>query len=289
MDWPPRTRDSREFRSEDILDGPFGWNLLNVDTNAALMSALEGRDGITLRFGTGFADMLTRDRESIVRLSDGTRLSAQLVVAMDGRNSAVRTAAGIDVDVIRYGQTALAFTVQHPLPHGNVSTEFYNEGGPFTMVPLPDVDGQPASAIVWMNPSAKAQNLSSLPGEELSDIASQRACNMFGPLRIISPIRHWPIAAQKARALTAPRTASLPRQPMWCPRSGRRGSTRRSMILRRSSRRWRAQPIPARPPYWPPITKHAPQISADAYRRLIFSTGLRALAFPACNTCVCPA
>ena len=223
VDWPPRTRDSREFRSEDILDGPFGWNLLNVDTNAALMSALEGRDGITLRFGTGFADMLTRDRESIVRLSDGTRLSAQLVVAMDGRNSAVRAAAGIDVDVIRYGQTALAFTVQHPLPHGNVSTEFYNEGGPFTMVPLPDVDGQPASAIVWMNPSAKAQNLSSLSSEELSDIASQRACNMFGPLRIISPIRHWPIAAQKARALTAPRTAILAEAAHVVPPIGAQG------------------------------------------------------------------
>ena len=49
--------------------------------------------------------------------------------------------------------------VTHPLPHGNVSTEIYNQGGAFTTVPLPDHQGSPASAIVWMNPGARALEL----------------------------------------------------------------------------------------------------------------------------------
>ena len=76
--------------------------------------------------GTGFARLLTRDREALVTLSDGAMLSARLVVAADGRASPVREAAGIGVATTRYGQKALAFAVTHPHPHENVSTEIHH-------------------------------------------------------------------------------------------------------------------------------------------------------------------
>ena len=62
----------------------------------------------------------------------------------------MRAAAGIGVKTLRYGQKALTFAVTHPLPHQNISTEIHRSGGPFTLVPLPDLDGQHASAVVWM-------------------------------------------------------------------------------------------------------------------------------------------
>lgn len=221
--WPPTTRDSREFRASDIVDGPFGWNLLNVHTNAALMRGLDGRAGIDLRFRTSFAEMVQRDSEVIVRLSTGDRIRASLVLGMDGRNSAVRQAAGIDVSITRYGQTALAFTVSHPIPHGNVSTEIYNVGGPFTMVPLPDVNGSPASAIVWMNPSAEARRVAALPKHEVEALASERSCYSFGPLTLLSDLRPWPIVAQRAAALTAQRTAILAEAAHVVPPIGAQG------------------------------------------------------------------
>ncbi len=87
-------------------------------------------------------------------LTDGARLSARLVIGADGRDSPVREAAGIGVRTTRYGQKALAFAVTHPEPHDNVSTEIYNRGGAFTLVPLPDHDGRPSSAVVWMDDGA---------------------------------------------------------------------------------------------------------------------------------------
>jgi 2-octaprenyl-6-methoxyphenol hydroxylase len=62
----------------------------------------------------------------------------------------MRRALGIGVRTTRYGQKALAFAVTHPEPHRNVSTEIHRSGGPFTLVPLPDREGKPASAVVWM-------------------------------------------------------------------------------------------------------------------------------------------
>ncbi|MBM7068179.1 FAD-dependent monooxygenase [Actibacterium sp. 188UL27-1] len=221
--WPPEVRTTREFQSTDISDQPFGWNLLNWQTLGRLVQSLERHKHVDLCYGTAFKSMVQRDREVIVTLTNGDSIAARLVVAADGRNSAVRAAAGIDVATTRYGQKALAFVVGHAIPHENVSTEIYNEGGPFTMVPLPDQDGQPASAIVWMNPSAKALELADLPDADFAAHASERSCHWLGPMTLKSPRRIWPIISQRAQALTAPRVALLAEAAHVVPPIGAQG------------------------------------------------------------------
>jgi 2-octaprenyl-6-methoxyphenol hydroxylase len=220
---PPAVRDSREFRAGDLGQDCFGWNLINWRVNAALMEVLGAEPGVDLRFGARFAGMTTRSAEALVRLSMGDSVAARLVIAADGRNSAVREAAGIDVATTRYGQKALAFTVTHPVPHQNVSTEIYHEGGPFTMVPLPDLGGRPASAIVWMNPSRRAMDLAALPQAELEAVMSARSCHHLGPLALTSPIRVWPIISQRATRLAAERTAILAEAAHVVPPIGAQG------------------------------------------------------------------
>jgi 2-polyprenyl-6-methoxyphenol hydroxylase-like FAD-dependent oxidoreductase len=95
--WPPEIRDERAFRAEDVTDGPFGWNLPNWLTRKVLAKTLSGSSNVDLRLGTGFASMLTRESGAIVRLTDGSRIEARLVVGADGRASPVREAAGISV------------------------------------------------------------------------------------------------------------------------------------------------------------------------------------------------
>jgi 2-octaprenyl-6-methoxyphenol hydroxylase len=76
----------------------------------------------------------------------------------------VREALGIAARTTRYGQKALAFAVTHDDPAPNVSTEVHRSGGPFTLVPLPDRDGRPASAVVWMERGPEVARLAALPG-----------------------------------------------------------------------------------------------------------------------------
>ncbi|MEL6205389.1 MAG: FAD-dependent monooxygenase [Pseudomonadota bacterium] len=221
--WPPEIKDTREFRANDLGASCFGWNLINWRVSAALMSVLDEEPLVDMRFGRRFASMLTRRSGVIVRLSDGESVAARLVVAADGRNSAVRAAAGIGVDTTRYGQKALAFTVTHPVPHGNVSTEIYNSGGPFTMVPLPDQSDRPASAIVWMNPGPKALALASADPVAFEAEMSARSAYHLGPLALTSARRVWPIVSQRARALTAERTAILAEAAHVVPPIGAQG------------------------------------------------------------------
>ncbi|WP_116131636.1 FAD-dependent monooxygenase [Tropicimonas sp. IMCC34043] len=221
--WPPRVRDSRDFHASDVGQRSFGWNLLNWRVLAGLSAALEGNDRVTQRYGAGFASMVARQSGALVRLSDGTSVRAELVVGADGRDSAVREAAGIAAHTIHYGQKTLAFVVSHPKPHASISTEIYNEGGPFTLVPLPDLDGEPASAVVWMNPGPRAEELATMEVGAFEARMSERSCYILGPLKLRSERRLWPIVGRRAERLTSQRVALMAEAAHVIPPIGAQG------------------------------------------------------------------
>jgi len=221
--WPPVERDRRVFHPDELGEDVFGWNLLNWRTHGVLSQHLAQMPGVTLRHGVGFAGMVQRDTQVLARLSDGTGVRARLVIGADGRTSTVARAAGIDMKTRRYGQKALAFVARHDVPHGDVSTEIYNAGGAFTTVPLPDHDGAPASAIVWMNNGPRAQDLMAMDDDALGDAMTTRACALLGQMRPISPRRMWPVITQTANALTARRVALIAEAAHVLPPIGAQG------------------------------------------------------------------
>ena len=167
--------------------------------------------------------MLTRETEALVTLSDGTRVAARMVIAADGRNSTIRQALGIDVRTTRYGQKALAFAVTHPVPHQNVSTEIHRSGGPFTLVPLPDRDGRPCSAIVWMETGPEVLRLAALPVPEFEAEMTMRSCGILGPLTLASRRMVWPIISQVADRMAGERCALMAEAAHVLPPIGAQG------------------------------------------------------------------
>ena len=221
--WPPRQTATRTFRPEDLDLPAFGQNVMNWRAHRTLLTALRDEPRVDLRLGTGFASMLARESEVRVTLTDGSRLSAALVIGADGRASPVRAAAGIGVNDRRYGQKALAFACTHADPHDHVSTEVYNGGGAFVTVPLPDHDGRPASSIVWMSTGPEIQSLRTLDDDTFNERLTQRALHIMGPMERITPLRTWPIVTRTATALTARRTALVAEAAHVLPPIGAQG------------------------------------------------------------------
>jgi len=178
---------------------------------------------VTFRPGVGTTRLTTRESAALVGLSDGSTVQARLLVAADGRNSPMRQALGIGVKTTRFGQKALAFAVTHPIPHENVSTEIHRSGGPFTFVPLPDRDGQPCSAIVWMDTAAEVARLSALPVAEFEAAMNTRSCGVFGALTLASRRTIWPIISQIADRLYGERTALMAEAAHVVPPIGAQG------------------------------------------------------------------
>jgi 2-octaprenyl-6-methoxyphenol hydroxylase len=216
-------RVAHDFNAADISDLPFGWNLPNWLLRREILDHLGTLPNVDFRAGTGTAHLLTRDGEARVTLSDGARLRAKLVVGADGRGSMVRDAAGIGVRTTRYGQKALAFAVSHPIPHENVSTEVHRSGGPFTLVPLPDHDGRPASAVVWMERGAEAQRLAGLDEAAFNAEMSERSGHLFGPLTLVSRRTLWPIISQIADRMEGERVALMAEAAHVMPPIGAQG------------------------------------------------------------------
>ena len=219
----PEARLIKNFDAADISDAPFGWNLPNWLLRREMVARLAELPTVSFRPGTGFARMLVRDAEALVTLTDGTQVAARLVIGADGRTSPVREALGIPARTTRYGQKALAFAVAHDIPHQNVSTEVHRSGGPFTLVPLPDRDGRPASAVVWMESGPEVARLAALPVPAFEAEMTARSSGILGPLTLITRRSVWPIISQIADRLSGPRSALVAEAAHVLPPIGAQG------------------------------------------------------------------
>ncbi|THH37416.1 UbiH/UbiF family hydroxylase [Aliishimia ponticola] len=216
-------RVTHDFKAADLSDLPFGWNFPNWLLRRELLGRLRTLENVDFRPGVATTRLFTRTAEARVSLTDGSRITAKLVIAADGRGSPMREAAGIGVRTKRYGQKALAFAVTHPIPHENVSTEIHRSGGPFTLVPLPDFDGRPSSAVVWMEDGPRAQELAHMEQSAFETAMSERSCHLFGPLTLASRRTVWPIISQQAERMSGERLALMAEAAHVVPPIGAQG------------------------------------------------------------------
>ena len=95
---------------------------------------------------------------AVVRLGDGEEIAAALVIAADGRDSALRSQMGVQVIGWSYPQTGIVATVEHDKPHNGVAYEHFLPSGPFAILPM---TGN-RSSLVWTEAKAKAPALLAL-------------------------------------------------------------------------------------------------------------------------------
>ena len=216
-------RETASFEAGEMMDRPFGWNVSNIAIRRALLSRLAELPGVRLINSQTVAGLVARSAEALARLSGGGQIRVRLVLAADGRDSSLRTGAGIEVRRWHYGQKALVFAVTHPAPHNGVSTEIHRTGGPLTLVPMPDRGGHPCSSVVWMVPGPRAIQLNALDDDALGVELTIETMGLFGPLEVTGPRALWHIIGQLAARLTSERLALIAEAAHVIPPIGAQG------------------------------------------------------------------
>jgi 2-octaprenyl-6-methoxyphenol hydroxylase len=191
------------FAAAEIGCKAFGYNL----ENRHLLAALEARavDIPALARIPAAAEAIEIDDSGVLMRVGGGLLRARLAIAADGRNSPCRTAAGIETEGWTYPQTALTFNLAHTRPHGDTSTEFHTESGPFTLVPLPGM----RSSLVCVVEPAEAERLQALDDPALAAGLERRAHSILGKISVEAGRGAFPLAAATARQFAARRVALI--------------------------------------------------------------------------------
>ena len=190
------------FEASEIGLPAFGHNIENRHLVAALEARAAGLPSLRHIDATAIA-IEPGDDSVTVRLDDGTRVGARLVVGADGRRSLCRAAAGIDTERRSYPQSALTLNIGHARPHRGISTEFHTEHGPFTLVPLPGA----RSSVVCVVEPAEAERLAALDDAALSIELERRAHSILGKVAVEPGRGLFPLGTETARRFAGHRIA----------------------------------------------------------------------------------
>ena len=184
--------------------GQASWIVPNARLTAVLEQAVARAPAIRVMRSVAILDLKAGPASAIVRLDDDSELSAQLVVAADGRRSAIREAAGIKSVHWGHDQTGIVTTITHESDHRNRAIQHFLPAGPFAMLPL---KGGYRSSVTWSEKASEAKRILTLDDEAFLDEVDRRVAGRLGAVMLDGPRKSWPLETHLARSYIAPRVA----------------------------------------------------------------------------------
>lgn len=186
---------------------PLGYMNENRRLRAALQARAEAGKNIRLLWKSRITSVDRSDTGVSVELDDGRKLHAPLLVAADGRNSATREAAGINIARWKYDHQAIVSVIRHQRPHEHIAYEIFYPGGPFALLPMNDDEIGHRSAIVWSVPQEDAAGWLSLSEKDFAAEAQAAMGGFLGGIEMLAPRSSYPLGFHHAAQITANRLA----------------------------------------------------------------------------------
>jgi len=182
---------------------PFGHIVENRTIRAALAARAKELPNLTLLAPAELAGVVNGPSHALATLTDGRRIRAALVVAAEGKESALRAARGIAVTRWSYPQTAIVCTIAHERPHGGIAHERFLPVGPFAILPMTDDhDGRHRSSLVWTEKTALAPAYLALNKADFDAEVLRRVGDFLGRVESIRPRWSYPLSLLHAERYT---------------------------------------------------------------------------------------
>ena len=191
------------YDHKDVDELALGYMLENRHLRHAVSNTAATLNAVTY-LAPAEIDILERTETAVTAtLNSRDQITASLIVGADGRNSAVRSHAGLGLTQWSYNQSGIVCTVAHEKPHHNIAHEHFYPAGPFAILPL---TGN-RSSIVWTESEADAATFMALCDDEFLSEISHRAGDFMGALEVVGPRSSYPLALQYTKTSTAGRLA----------------------------------------------------------------------------------
>jgi 2-octaprenyl-3-methyl-6-methoxy-1,4-benzoquinol hydroxylase len=191
--WDAAGGDELRFDADRMGRAQLGWIVEHALLADRLWAALPAA-GVQLRCPAR-VEAMEQDASGVrLRLDDGARLEARLVVAADGAASTLRQLAGLPLSGHDYAQRGVVGYLRSDLPHEDTAWQRFLPTGPLAV--LPCTDGR--SSIVWTLPNAEAARVLALDDAAFSRELTNAFGARLGQMRIDSPRAGFPLKLQLA-------------------------------------------------------------------------------------------
>ena len=177
--WDARSCGRIHFTPPTPTAGPLGWLVEETALRAALFGVLAAQ-GVVLRADTARA--VQGHAPVTLELASGGPCAAHLVVAADGMDSGLRSAAGIAWQHHPYGQRAVVANLVMSRAHEAVARQRFLPGGPLALLPLADPH---TVALVWTLPEADAVMLEQADEATFVHALEQASEYVLGSVRTV--------------------------------------------------------------------------------------------------------
>jgi len=174
----------------------------NPALKAALISCVEASSLIQTLAPIVVQDFMEEDGRARLETDQG-RFSASLLVAADGRSSALRRKAGITVQRFDYDAASLVTTVSHELPHQGLAWQRFIKGGALAVLPLTGDRSQ----IVWSGPMRAIKAAGAVAESDFLSLLSEKMDGYLGALTCLAPRQTYPLRLQVADDFSKGRVA----------------------------------------------------------------------------------
>ncbi|WP_447932453.1 5-demethoxyubiquinol-8 5-hydroxylase UbiM [Sphingopyxis fribergensis] len=182
---------------------PLGILVSNHLLRRALFEAVHQQSNVTLRTGVA-VDQAQVERDRVrLKLSDGSILESDLLIAADSRFSQIRGQFGISTDIEPLGRTMLVGRVRHEADVEGAVTEWFDRGRTVALLPL----DRGLSSIVLTLKSADADALSALTGPQLDRQLTQYCRGRWGVMSVEDRLHAYPLTLTYAHRFVADRFA----------------------------------------------------------------------------------
>ena len=151
------------------------------------ISFLEGANIFSIDYNTS----------KILSFSEHEKITSDMIIAADGKNSAVRKILGTNLFKKHYKEKALVINFYHEKPHRNIAYEFFLKTGPLAILPMQKENNKHQSALIWSNKPEVVDTLSSaeIQRKYVIEILNEKIHKHLGRVTKINSIQAFPLSA----------------------------------------------------------------------------------------------